>query len=68
MSEQIEWTCKNCDADNSVCDCKREPVHRLSEDEKYKFINDHVRILSTGDALDLINRVMDACAIPKEGE
>jgi len=101
MSEQIEWNCHNCDADNSVCDCKQEPVawmnkkgalatlygkehghdtesfnmplythpssvRRLSEDEKYKFIDDHVRILSTGDALNLINRVIDACGI-KEG-
>jgi len=24
MSEQIEWSCKNCEADNSVCDCKQE--------------------------------------------
>jgi len=66
LSEQIEWTCKNCDADNSVCDCK--PVRRLSEDEKYHFISDHVRILSTGDALDLINRVIDLCGMPKKGE
>jgi len=43
-------------------------VHGLSEDEKYKFIDDHVRILSTGDALDLVNRVIDACNIPKDGE
>jgi len=26
MSDQIEWACKKCDADNSVCDCKQEPV------------------------------------------
>jgi len=26
MSEQVEWNCQNCDADNSVCDCKQEPV------------------------------------------
>jgi len=26
MSEQIEWNCPNCEADNSVCDCKQEPV------------------------------------------
>jgi len=100
MSEQTEWNCHNCDADNSVCDCKQEPVawaqrrpvlglsislkrtvyhtmplytnpsniRRLSIDEQYKFIDENVKILGTGDALDLINRVMDACGIPKGGE
>jgi len=32
MSEQIEWNCHNCDADNSVCDCKQEPVAWMCKD------------------------------------
>jgi len=59
MSEPTEQDCQNCD-------CKQDSEHRLSDsNKKYWFIDDHVRMVSTSYASELVDRVIDACTHAK---